>query len=192
MTRHRHTLAVLLAVGTLLVSGPVQAADPSAPRHTHTGRPGSHRLSDSEEAPAGRCRYGYEVEGEGYYNGVRTIRVIAPTAYARAGRASQRLAARLVVQYWRDDAWHTYDASSWQRRTATPTRKADFSARSMTIESRPLHDLVGAWRARIDVRWYGRDGTVTGSVRIYPRWYGGSEGATQLPVQHDLCGVTTG
>ena len=185
-------LGVLVLMGLVLVSGPVQAADPSPPHDSSTGRTGVHRLPDSEVAPAGRCRYGYVVEGEGYYNGVHNIRVVAPVAYARAGRTSQRLAARLVIQYWRNDAWHTYGASTWQARSATPKTKADFSARSMTIDSRPLHNLVGAWRARVDIRWFGADGKVKGSARLYPDQYAGSEGATQLPVQHDLCGGTTG
>jgi hypothetical protein len=185
-------LGVLVVIGTLLIAGPVQAAAPPPPRDTVTGRTGIHRLPDSEAAPAGRCRYGYVVEGEGYYNGIHGIRVIAPVAYARAGKASQRLAARLVIQYWRDDAWHTYAASSWQARTATPTRKADFGARSMTVDSRPLHNVVDTWRARVDIRWFGGDGTVKGTARLYPGDYAGSEGPTQLPVQHDLCGSTTG
>jgi hypothetical protein len=189
---HGYVLAVLVMAGTLLAGGPAQAADPSAPHDSRAGRTGVHDLRDASDAPAARCRYGYTVEGEGYYNGVRTLRVVAPIAYARAGKRSQRLAARLVVQYWRDDAWHTYAASSWQRRSATPSRRADFSARSLTIDSRPLHDFVSAWRARVDVRWFGSDGSVKGSARLFPRWYAGSEGATQLPVRHDFCGSTTG
>lgn len=192
MKGNRYALAVLLVIGGLLAGGPVQAADPSAPRDSRTGRTGVHRLNDASDAPAGKCRYGYTVSGQGYYNGIRTIRVIAPIAYARAGKRSQRLAARIVVQYWRNDAWRTYAVTSWQKRTATPTRKADFSARSLTIHSWPLHATVSAWRARVDIRWFGADGTVKGSARLFPRWYGGSEGAFVLPVQADDCGGTTG
>lgn len=192
MKRTSHMLGLLVVIGMMLIAGPVQAADPSPPRDSSTGRTGVHRLPDSEQAPAGRCRYGYTVEGEGYYNGVRKIRVIAPVAYAHAGKTTQRLAARLVIQYWQGDAWHRYGASGWQVRSATPTRKADFSARSMTVDSRPLHNLANGWRAFLDIRWYGGDGTVKGSARLYPDRYASSEGATQFPLQHDLCGSTTG
>jgi hypothetical protein len=151
-----------------------------------------HRLNDASDAPAGKCRYGYTTSSAGYYNGVRTIRVVAPVAYARAGKRSQRLAARIVVQYWRDDAWRTYAASTWQKRSATPTRKADFTARSLTVHSLPLHNVANGWRARIDIRWFGADGRVKGSARLFPRWYAGSEGSFVLPVQADHCGSTTG
>lgn len=193
--RRAMSLAAALVSLLMLVGGPVQAADPTPPHHVHTGRPGVHRLvPDSEEAPAARCRYGYVVEGEGYYNGVHKIRVIAPVVFARAGKRSQRVAARLVIQYWdfEDSAWLKYGATTWQTRTATPTRKADFSPRSMIIDSRPLHNLAAAWRARLDIRWYGGDGTVKGTARLFPDWYAGSEGATQLPARQDFCGGTTG
>ena len=71
-------LGVLVVMGLVLVAGPVQAADPSPPHDSSTGRTGVYRLPDSEVAPAGRCRYGYVVEGEGYYNGVHNIRVRRP------------------------------------------------------------------------------------------------------------------
>jgi hypothetical protein len=190
--RVNRKLGTLILVGLVLMAGPVQAADPSPPHDTSTGRTGVHRLPDSDAAPAGRCRYGYTVEGEGYYNGIHKIRVVAPVAYARAGRTSQRLKARLVIQDWKDDAWHTYATSTWQTRTATPTTKADFSARSMTIDSRPFNNVVGAWRARVDIRWFGADGKVKGSARLYPDQYSGAEGTTQLTVQYDFCGGTTG
>jgi hypothetical protein len=177
----------------LLVGLPVQAADPSPPVDRSAGSTGAHSLPDSMSSPAGRCRYGYDVPGEGYYNGVRKIRVVAPVAYARTNRAHQRISARLVVQYWKDDAWHKYAATSWQWRSATPTHRADFTARSIIIDSRPFHGVAEPWRARVDLRWHASDGvTVKGTARMFPRWYDTWEGTNHLGVQADDCGGTTG
>ncbi len=107
----------------LLIAGPVDGAAPSPAHDTLTGRTGVHRLPDSEEAPAGRCRCGYVVEGEGYHDWIRQDPRRGPSGVPSRGETSQWLAARIVIQYWKDEARHKRAVSSWQGRNATPKNK---------------------------------------------------------------------
>jgi hypothetical protein len=176
----------------LLTTTPALAADPTPPVDGTTGRTGTHSLVDTVDTPGGTCRYGYLVDGIGYYNGIGRVRAGAPAAFARAGRTSQRVAWRLAVQAWDGTRWQRYDASSWQSRGAAPSRSAAFTARSVLVDSYPHHGEYGPYRARIELRWYARDrSTVVGTARLFPQYYRSVEGDLAWQQLED-CGSTTG
>ncbi len=191
--RRTHWLGGLLAAALLLTATPALGADPTPPVNGTTGKTGSYWLVDTVDTPGGSCRYGYEVDGIGYYNGLRRVRASAPVAFARASRTSQRIAWRVVVQAWDGTHWLRYDASSWQSRRASPSAPAAFSARSVLVDSYPHHGAYSPYRARIELRWYASNGrTVVGTARLFPGYYRSVEGAYPEWQQSGHCGGTTG
>ena len=186
-------LGGLVAAALLLTATPALAVDPSPPVDGTTGRTGSHSLVDTVDTPGGSCRYGYTVNGIGYYNGIRRVGAGAPVAFARAGRPSQRVAWRLLVQAWDGTRWLRYDASPWQSRGASPSHPAAFTARSVVVDSYPHHGVYGPYRARIELRWYARDlSTVVGTAHLFPHYYRSIEGDLPEWQQLEDCGGTTG
>lgn len=128
-----------------------------------------------------------------YYNGLHKLKVRPPNAYARSNRASQRIAWRLVVQAWDGDSWLVHKASSWLAKTATPSTPAAFSTRGLIVDSYHHHGEWSPYRARIELRWYAKDGsTVVGRARLFPHYYHSSEGDLPPWQQLDGCGGTTG
>lgn len=191
--RRTHWLGGLLAAALLLIATPALGVDPTPPVDGTTGKTGTHSLVDTVDTPGGTCRYGYTVDGIGYYNGLRRVRAGAPVAFARASRTSQRIAWRLAVQVWDGTRWLRYDASPWQSRGATPSTKAAFSARSVLVDSYPHHGTWGAYRASIQLRWYAPNGTtVVGTARLFPAYYRSVEGVYPEWQQTERCGGTTG
>jgi hypothetical protein len=190
-----------LAILTLVVASigpaaaPVAAAGPpTPPEDTSSGRVGIHHLVDSTATPGARCRYGYQVDTptfSGYFNGLRRVIQRAPVAYARVGRASQRISYRLLVQAWDGAAWRMYLATRWQWRTATPTDAADFTERALTTD--PWNDAnFGPFRARVVLRWHAANGVdVVGQAALHPRTYLAVEGSL-VYLSTDHCSGTTG
>jgi hypothetical protein len=191
--RRTHWLGGLLAAALLLTATPALGAYPTPPVDGSAGKIGSHSLVDTVGTPGGTCTYGYAVDGIGYYNGLRRVRAGAPLAFARAGRTSQQVAWRLVVEAWDGTRWLPYDASPWQSRSATPSTEAAFSARSVPVDSYPHHGTYGHYRARIELRWYALNGTtVVGTARLFPGYYRSVEGEYPEWQQSGQCGGTTG
>jgi hypothetical protein len=184
---------VVASIG--LAAGPAAAAGPPTPPvDTSSGRVGIHQLIDSQATPGARCRYGYQVDTptfSGYFNGLRRVIQRPPVAYARVGRASQRICYRLLVQAWDGAAWRMYRATGWQWRTATPTNAADFTERALTTD--PWNDAnFGPFRARVVLRWHAANGVdVVGQAALHPRTYLAVEGGLSY-LSTDHCTGTTG
>jgi hypothetical protein len=128
-----------------------------------------------------------------YFNGTRRVRARAPVAYARHGRASQRISWRLVVQALRSDdqVWVGYAKSPWQARRATPARSADF--RGMRLKTDPWEDdWTRGFRAKLQLRWYAADDTsVAGRATLYVDHYQLIEDKP-LGIDTNGCNTTTG
>ena len=129
-----------------------------------------------------------------YYNGVRRVIVKRPVAFARAGRDTQRITWRVVIQAWPSagSAWTFVDKSEWQSRTATPDARAPFKRKAVLIDSFPHHEEWGRVRSRVDLRWHGHDGSVVGSARLFPDWYSIVEQGLELGTSQSDCSLTTG
>ena len=188
--------AVLVAALVATTATTAVAGTPSVGVDRGSGKHGPFGYIESEAKPAGTCQYGYTPKGDdSYYNGVRKVIVEPPRARAGAGRTSQRIAWRLVVQAWRipGGGWVDVRASTWRSKRATPTQRAPFTRRGLLIDSRPFHDLRGDYRAKVELRWYGRDdATVVGRAVLFPDLYAGLELGTRIATFDDLCGATTG
>ena len=184
--------ATFLTVAAIAASfGPVHAADPTPPVDTQSGKVGAHSLVDTTGTPGGTCTYGRLVNGS-IHNWLRRLDVSPPQAFARSGRTTQKVAWRLRVQYWDGAAWSLDKRTDWKMRKATPTTAAAFSGRGKQVGSPDLHDFP-AYRARIDLRWFGRDGrTIAGRASMSPRHYLGREDPLPDHLQEDDCGATTG
>lgn len=190
--RGRPLLATLVAALALTVGVPAAAADPTPPEDGSSGNVGVHSLVDAADSPGGTCVYG-SIQEFGYYNGLASVRVRPPVAFARQGKSSQRIGARLRVEAWDGQRWLVYGSSTWQYRSATPTAAATFTARRVTVDSWPHHGEYGSYRARVLLRWYARDGkAVVGRAHLYPRHYLGREDGTADFAMEDRCGGTTG
>lgn len=184
-------VALALSIPTATLAGiPVPGVDDG------TGKHGKFGYVESAAEPAGTCRYGYHPAGLGeYYNGIRRIAVEPPDAHARAGRATQRITWRLVVQAWvgAESRWVKEGATGWQSRRTSPAEPAAFTKRRLTVDSWPHHGVYDAHRARIELRWYARDNTtITGRARLFPDHYRAIEHDAQFGVLDDHCGSTTG
>jgi len=172
--------------------GPAPANDIPPPVDSSSGKVGSHRLVDSTESPGATCKYGYEIDLTDYYNGLRTVSVGPPVAFARRGKATQRISWRVIVEVWVSPDWVPYRVTAWQSRVASPTQAAPFTARDVPTD--PWGDGVhgSVLRARVQLRWHAPDdGDVVGRATLYPRHYRMIEGALSTPLE-DRCPSTTG
>jgi hypothetical protein len=182
-------LTVSLAVlGTSSVA--IAGVPPPPPPDTTSGKVGPYGWElDSELFPAGRCRYGFRIDGN-YYNHLNRLGVDAPVAYARPSRTTQRIGFRLTLQRFDGQDWVNAKRSDWSVKTATPTDPAHFQPRSLKV-SRNLNTSP-ARRAKVELRWYGRNGeAIAGTATMFPDWYEGSEKGT-THTQDGHCGGTTG
>lgn len=168
----------------------VAGVPPPPPPDTTTGKVGPYGWElDSELFPAGRCRYGFTIDGT-YYNHLNKLGVDAPVAYARPSRTTQRIGFRLTLQRFDGQHWVKGKRSGWSIKPAKPTDPAPFQARSLRV-SRNLNS-VPARRAKVELRWYGRNGhSVTGTATMFPDWYEATEMETTNS-QAGHCGGTTG
>ena len=160
------------------------AGSPTVGVNQSAGKVGKHHLQDSEAAPAGSCKHGYDPEGPTeYYNGVRRVIVKRPIVFARAGRDTQRITWRVVIQAWPSagSAWTFVDKTEWQSRTATPDARAPFKRKTVLIDSYPHH---GEW---------GSSPKPRRPALARSRWQRGGQRAP-LPglVQHRRAGSRTG
>jgi hypothetical protein len=179
-------LLVLLAglLGAGLAVPAAAALPPTIPPPVTSGTVGSHHLVDTAGSPGVTCHYPQD------FNYVDRIRVRAPVARAAANKSSQRIGFRYVLQGYDGSGWHNIVDSLFQKRSATPTTKADFTDRSIAIDS--FADTWGAYRIRVDLRWYSSSGAILGKASTWVtnyllRW----DGSTDAVVQ-GWCGDTTG
>ena len=174
-----------LTLALLLQPAPAVAGSPGPPVDGQSGKVGPHHLVDSEAQPAGTCRYDESPTDDDLIR----LRVRAPVVKARAGRPRQRVAWRLVAQGFDGTSWHVVDADAWRAGEATPSTPAALTARGLPIDVGTAH--AGWFRARVELRWYARDGhTLVGRAKLYPRWYTSIYG-TSVPVP-DACSSTAG
>lgn len=180
-------LAFLALAGTGAV---VSAGPPPSPPDSSSGKTGAFGWeTDTGVSPAGSCRYGRTIDGT-YYNYLKKVGVDAPTAYASANRETQRIGVRLTIQRANGLKWTGKQRSDWVKKTATQDNPAPFRPMSLTVPVKPGSAL--ARRAKVDLRWYRRDGhTVAGKARMFPDFYEAAEmGVTHTQTGH--CGGTTG
>jgi hypothetical protein len=189
MPRRPRTLTLIATLlGALVVAtAPTAAggATPAPPDWT-TGKIGEYRLRDRPDAPAGTCRY---EDGPG--NDLVGIASRAPKVFARAGRTSQVVSLRLVVERW-EDGWVVWRTSRWVRRTATPTKPAAFTApsKAFTVDR---EDLLSQYRPRLDVHWLGANDRIVGKARLWPDHFVLSDPPNDpVSIANTWCGETTG
>ena len=179
------SLAVVVSSSALAGGGP-----PPPPPDKSTGKAGVFRWqADNEVSPAGRCRYGFNVDGT-YYNYLKAVGVDGPLAYARRNRTKQRIGFRLTLQRFDGERWARGKRSAWAFKRATPRDPARFRARTLSV---PFElDSVLLRRAKVQLRWYGRGGRgIVGRATLFPDWYEAREMGT-THAQAERCGGTTG
>ena len=186
---YRVALAAGLVLTLLLGAAPVAAAGPTPPPSDQTsGKVGAYGLQDTSAHPAGTCTY-----QSGPSNYLEEVGSKAPRVFATAGRSSQRVGLRLVVEWYKNASWRTFASTSWRYRTATPAHAAGFAAVHRSFVADQL-DTVSDYRARLDLRWYARDGTtVTGRASLWVDHYW-SVDPPNAPFLYDIprCAETTG
>lgn len=164
----------LVLAALVATTGAALAVPPEAPDPTSKGKVGSFRIVESQELPAATCTYG-DPESSTVENSLMRMGLAAPRVKAAAGRTSQKVAWRLVVQFSDDDGvtWGPYARSAWTSGTAKPTVAASLARRSARL--RTWDDTLSgpaAWRAKAEIRWYAADGTtISGRAAIWPTWY---------------------
>lgn len=164
-------LALAAVVAT---SGTALAVPPPPPPPSSSGKVGTFALVESEEVPAVTCFYADPEASDGN-NYLWKMASIAPRVKAAAGRSSQKVAWRLVVQFSDDDGatWRSYGRSTWTAATAKPAVAAPLAKRSVRL--RTWDDAItgpAAWRAKAEIRWYASNGTtITGRGAVWATWY---------------------
>lgn len=189
----RWSLAIVFAAIALASTAGLATAGtpPPPPPDSSTGTVGNfHWQTDSQVSPAGRCRYGFRIDGT-YYNYLNRIGVYAPLAYARANRSTQKIGFRITVQRLGGTRWVNGRSSDWAYRTATPTSPAPFGAQGIDLPY--VQGSAPAARTRAQLRWYSSDGhTIVGTATLYPDWYETTERGATSSSQPGRCGGTTG
>ena len=179
------SLAIVGSSPALAGGGP-----PPPPPDKATGKIGDFGwAADTEASPAGRCRYGFTVDGT-YYNYLNALGVDGPLVYARRNRTKQRIGFRLTLQRFDGERWVRGKRSDWAFKRATPSDPAPFRARTVSV---PFElGSVLSRRAKVQLRWYGRGGHgIVGKATMFPDWYEASEMGTTHS-QAERCGGTTG
>jgi hypothetical protein len=192
----RATILALAAALAMAIPGTAVAGSPTIGVDQGTGKHGEFGYDESPSEPAGTCRYGYDPAGEvDDYNGLRRIVVEPPFAFARAGRTSQRISMRLVVQAWvsAESRWIKVGATAWQSRRTNPVEAALFTKHRLTIDSWPHHGEYSPYRGKVELRWYATDDvTVVGRARLFPDLYRAIQDGIEFTVHENDCGGTTG
>lgn len=187
--------AALVAVVVLATAAaPVAAGfSPPPPEDGSSGRVGDHGLVGAETQ--GTCVYGYYDDSNTYYNWLYRMKVQAPLATTHPDRERQRIAWRVVVIGWdyTNDRFVRVAMSPWESATTTSGEAADFHVRKVDFEALAYDNVLNVYRAKIQLRWYGKNGTtVVGKAWLYPDAYHTVEQGQDLGSQPDHCGSTTG
>jgi hypothetical protein len=170
-------------------TAPGRGVPPPPPPDSSAGTVGSFGWrSDTEARPAGACRYGHRIDGT-YFNHLKKVGADAPVAFAHEGRNRQRIGVRLTVQKFDGGVWADGKHSDWSKETATPEERAPFKPLGLAV---PFDSGSAATRrAKVELRWYNREGDVAGRATMYPDFYEAVEkGRTHT--QAGDCGGTTG
>ena len=170
-TARRSGILVLMlaALFGATIAAPAAAADwPPAPAPTSDGQVGPHHLVDKHSSPGVTCTYDDETT-QPPYDYMYRLHVQPPVARARSGRTSQPIGFRYVVKGWNGSTFKNVVVSDFQVRTATPTTRAPFTGRTTAIDAWDLP--YGAYRVRVDLRWYSSSGKVVGTSSDWVEWY---------------------
>ncbi|MBX3030069.1 MAG: hypothetical protein KF809_07895 [Chloroflexi bacterium] len=167
--RIRPSARLALATATLAI---VAAATPALGHQTLSskGSIGSYSYSDQVNATGATCSYDLAVPGA-QGNDLDRITVNRPFVFAKAG--TRTVGWRFIVQRSRkvggSGGWTNVHVSGFQKRTATPTTPAAFTARSYLIQTNKAYHF----RTIVVIRWYkpGSTTRVAGSVRLRTEYY---------------------
>jgi hypothetical protein len=139
---------------------------------------GEYYLDDTITTPAAKCVYGNEVV---YSNWVwiKSFTVFAPVVRAADRnsnkRDKRRVSWQFQVQHARDPLlnWKVVKSSSIQYGTAYDDQAAPFT--KMKVSYSPKFSLAegqsGRFRPMIVIKWYKKDGSVEGRVKLIPSYY---------------------
>jgi hypothetical protein len=166
--------AGVAAVAVSLVAGPAEAyiAEPS-------GLVGTYSYDESQSTPFATCTYAGD-QGPDNWIWLNWLRVKAPTVLA-ADRSSDHRDKRTVTfqmkiqraKFDATDSWTDVASSKVQRATAYDDEAAPLSPIKLFFTPRKTIDngQSAVFRTKVIIRWLKRDGSVEGSVKIWPTYY---------------------
>lgn len=188
-------LATIVPAGPVAAMTPIPAATPTGPPSPlASGTVGLYTYGDGRTRPGATCTYG-DPDAPPGNNLLDRVAVRPPRVWAAAGRSSQKVGWRVVVEYWDGIAgtWADGAIGRWSSGIATASQAADLRKRTVRVHAVLNADVADGWRVRMQVRWFGRDGTtVTGVATAWLTTYRIREGDLAVISGVPYCSTTTG
>jgi hypothetical protein len=148
MKRLIQSAAVLALAASAFAVGPVAATTPAAPASAY---------GNTVE-----CRYRAEGSGPAFDWRLNKLGVTAPKVYAKSG--TQTVGWRFVVtrsMNYSSGPWNITYRSPLQKRTATTSKPAAFTAMSVGVNLPDVENFVSVqYRVTLKLTWYRANGTV--------------------------------
>jgi len=158
-----------------------------------SGLVGPYAVNDSSADPFATCTY--LDPGMGNWIWLDWFRVKAPIVYAADRNSSKRESRKITFQlkiekhsFGSPDPWKVVDSSPTQRATAYDDQPAPLNPiKFYFTPNKTFHNgQSGQYRVMMLIKWLKNDGSVEGSVKIWPTYY--KKNSPYGPGQHiDYC-----